>query len=182
MMDEVTKAIKIAAPASSGDGGRGGGWSVRLGHAQLRVFPPTRCNGQEAGQRIPFDIIACTDVELVVPPDTYGYAGRSHAMWFCDAQEAGRYSWFETAFMIQPLMARQTNRDPFSLRPGGEAGEAIGPGVGAYQVAWPFTKLDDASLEAFIGRWAGWFADAADGHLHRPSLPEGTTQGSWRRN
>jgi serine/threonine-protein kinase len=182
MMDEVAEAIKAAAPASRGDRGRGDDWSFRLGHAQLRVFPPTQCNALAAGERIPFDVVACTDVELSVPPDTYGYEGRSHALWFCDAQEAGRYSWFETAFMIQPLMAGQANRDPFSLRPGAEAAEAIGPGVGAYQVAWPFTKLDDASLEAFTGRWAGWFAEAADGHLHRPSLPEGTTQGSWRRN
>ncbi len=182
MMDKVMEAIKVAAPASSGDGGRDDGWSIRLGPAHLRVFPPMPCNVQAAGQRIPFDVVACTDMELSVPPDTYGYEGRSHALWFCDAQEAGMYSWFETAFMIQPLMARQANRDPFSLRPGAEAGEAIGPGVGVYQVAWPFTKLDDESVEAFIGRWAGWFADAANGHLHRPSLPEGTTQGSWRRN
>lgn len=182
MMDQMTAAIKAAAPAASVGTGSGNGWSLRLGHAQLRAFPPMQCSAQAAGQRLPFDVVACTDVELAVPPDTYGYEGRSHALWFCDAQEPGRYAWFETAFMVQPLMAQQTNRDPFSLRPGAEAGEAIGPGVGAYQVASPFTKLDDASLEAFISRWAGLFADAADGNLHRPSLPEGTTQGSWRRN
>jgi hypothetical protein len=181
MMDAMMEAIKAAAPESSGDERAGDSWSVGLGRAELRVFPPMRCGAQVGGQRIPFDIVACTDVELSMPQDTYGYEGRSHALWFCDAQEAGGYSWFETAFMIQPLMAQQTNRDPFSLKPGNKAGEAIGPGVGAYQVAWPFTKFNDTSLEAFIGRWAGWFADAADGRLHRPSLPEGCPAGSWRR-
>jgi serine/threonine-protein kinase len=55
--------------------------------------------------------------------------------------------------------------------------------MGAYQVAWPFEKLDDTSLEAFINRWAGWLADAAESRLHRPStMPEGDPEGSWRRN
>ena len=123
-----------------------------------------------------------SDVELSMPSDHYGYSGRSHALWFCDAQEAGSYAWFETAFMLQPLMAQQSNRDPFSLKPGAEAGEAVGPGMNAYQVAWPFAKLDHDSLEDFINRWAGWFADAADGRLHRPNtMPEGNPKGSWRQ-
>jgi serine/threonine-protein kinase len=37
-------------------------------------------------------------------------------------------------------------------------------------------------LNAFIDRWAGWFADAALGRLKRPrEMPELRPDGSWRR-
>jgi serine/threonine-protein kinase len=175
--------VGTAAPESESRAQLDGPWAIKLGGAELRIFSPQEhAPRQVADQRIPFDVVAFTDVELSMPPDHYGYAGRSHALWFCDAQEAGSYAWFETAFMLQPLMAQQSNRDPFSLKPGPEAGGAVGAGLNTYQVAWPFTKLDDASLEDFINRWAGWFADAADGRLHRPNtMPEGEPGGSWRR-
>jgi hypothetical protein len=182
MCNAFIDTIGTAAPESEGRAHLDGPWAIRLGAAELRIFSPQEhAPRQVSDQRIPFDVVAFTDVELSMPPDHYGYSGRSHALWFCDAQEAGSYAWFETAFMLQPRMAQQSDRDPFSLKPGAEAGEAVGPSMGAYQVAWPFTRLDHDSLEDFINRWAGWFADAADGRLHRPNtMPEGEPGGSWR--
>ena len=79
-------------------------------------------------------------------------------------------------------MARQGAGEPFALDPGSEATEAVAPGVGAYQVAWPFTRLDTATLQDFVGRWAGWLADASQGALHRPTtVPEVNPDGSWRQ-
>jgi serine/threonine-protein kinase len=50
------------------------------------------------------------------------------------------------------------------------------------QVAWPFTALTTGDLDEFMGRWAGWLADAAQGQLHRPgTMPERNPQGSWRQ-
>jgi eukaryotic-like serine/threonine-protein kinase len=42
--------------------------------------------------------------------------------------------------------------------------------MAGHQVAWPFTPLVVGDLNEFIDRWAGWFAAAAQGTLHAPSL------------
>lgn len=64
--------------------------------------------------------------ECHFPRNRSGYVGRSHSLWFCDAQETGRYQWFETAFMISPLIPRMSEEDPFALNPGGDAAQAVG--------------------------------------------------------
>jgi hypothetical protein len=115
-----------------------------------------------------------------------GYVGRSHSLWYCDAQQEGRYGWFETAFMHQPLGRSGARFDipaPFSGEPGGRpARQALGGGIGTYQVAWPFTLLVDENLDDFVERWATWFAEASTGRLHRPStMPERNVSGSWRQ-
>jgi hypothetical protein len=81
------------------------------------------------------------------------------------------------------LAAKETNRAPFDLAADApEAREAVGPGVGLYQVAWPFTRIDSETLDEFISRWAGWLADGSQGLLHRPTtLPGQSADGSWRR-
>jgi eukaryotic-like serine/threonine-protein kinase len=38
-----------------------------------------------------------------MPADDSGYEGRGHSLWYCDAREAGRYQWFETAFTLSPF-------------------------------------------------------------------------------
>jgi eukaryotic-like serine/threonine-protein kinase len=108
---------------------------------------------------------------------------RSHSLWYCDARESGRYQWFETAFMISPLIPRQSSLNPFGLDPGEDAAKALGPGMAELQLAWPFTVVGIGDLDDFIGRWAGWFAEAAQGQLNQPStMPERQPQGSWRQN
>jgi eukaryotic-like serine/threonine-protein kinase len=184
IVEALVESIKSAVPASSserlGDGAR----SLKLGAAELRVFPLRRYTtaSKGPGRAIVFDIVASATVGIAMPPDQYGYEGRSHSLWFCDAQEKAQYAWFETAFMISPLTARQSTRDPFALEPGPEATEAIAPIMGAFQVAWPFTRLDADGLDDFVGRWAGWLADVSERRLHRPNtMPEGDPQGSWRQ-
>lgn len=126
-------------------------------------------------------MVYATSLSLKIPRNRYDYEGRSHSLWFGDIQQPGDYSWFETAFMISPLMAKRARLDPFALRPGVPAAKAVGPGMTEYQVAWPFTPLIVGELDEFIDRWAGWFADAAEGRLNRPgSMPERNPQGSWR--
>jgi len=116
-----------------------------------------------------------------IPPNRYGYEGRSHSLWFCDASEIGRYGWFETAFMFQPLTGRSASVAPFASQPGEDiAAQALSPGLGAYQLAWPFTPLVPGDLDEFIDRWLGWLADATQGRLNVPStMPERPAQ--WRR-
>ena len=96
-------------------------------------------------------------------------AGRSHALRYCDAQEAGVFRWFETAFAD----LRPAGSGPIGLWCGEDAGRALSGFGGAWQLARPFTPADRDGEAAFAGRWLGWFADAAEGRLRRPEwMPE----------
>jgi serine/threonine-protein kinase len=128
-------------------------------------------------------VVSTASLNLRIPPNRYEYEGRSHSLWFGDIQQAGNYAWFETAFMISPLIPRRARQNPFALEPGEEAAKAVWQGMAEVQLAWPFTPLVIGELDEFIDRWAGWFADAANGRIAHPSsMPERSTQGSWRRN
>ena len=129
-----------------------------------------------------FEVVAYSSITLQIKPDPYGFRGRSHSLWYCDAQEAGVFRWYETAFMVMPLMRRRSNIDPFALAPSQEAFAALSPVMGQYQVAWPFAPIDQGDESEFIERWLGWFGEAAQGLLRHPnSMPERDPQGTWRR-
>lgn len=181
----LREAIEAAAPAASFElKGRGdAGWKVRLGSATLAVLYPERTAPKGWGSwSPPLEVIAHSALTLSIPPDRHGYEGRSHSLWYCDAQEAGSFAWFETAFMISPFMNRRAPETPFALKPGEEAGKAVGSGMNEYQVAWPFTPLTVGDMDDFVDRWGGWLADASEGRLHFPShIPERPTKDSWRR-
>lgn len=157
--------------------------SVMLFEAQLRagrigVATPTQPNPWQG----PFDVIAVSSISVTTDRRSSGYEGRSHSLWFCDAQERGRYAWYEAAFMGSPLAGGTQGVDPHSLPPE-QASVALGGAMGTAQVAWPFTEIDRADPTDFVDRWTGWFADAADMRLSRPMMmPEKPTVGSWRRS
>ena len=84
--------------------------------------------------------------------------------------------------MISSMIARRALRDPFALDPGEEAGEALSPVIGSWQVAWPFTPADQGDDADFLEHWTDWFARAALGDLAHPlGMPERRPDGSWRR-
>lgn len=169
------------APAASS------GWPMRLGGGKLDLTGPAR---SPAGDHLPFDVIA--SAEISVDQAAFGggnYVGRMHSLWYCDAQEEGRYAWYETAYMWHPLVQTPAARfnagklfEPFSSSPNDEIAEqALSIGMGTYQVAWPFTPLLDVELDSFVERWATWLAQASDGRLVKPStMPERNVYGSWR--
>ena len=129
-----------------------------------------------------FEIVSYASITLRIPRDQHGYEGRSHSLWYCDAQESGVFRWYETAFMINPLVPKRGRLDPFSLSPGKDAYLALSPAMHTYQVAWPFTPIDQGDESEFIERWIGWFAEAAQAQFRHPShIPERDTFGSWRR-
>lgn len=129
-----------------------------------------------------FEVVAHAGLGVTIPGNSHGYVGRSHSLWYCDAQEAGRFQWFETAFMLSPFSRQMTSRAPFARPPGVEAAKALWRGMAEFQVAWPFTALVVDDLGDFIGRWAGWLAAGSQGALSHPSqLPERSPQGSWRQ-
>lgn len=177
-------AIMNEAPSASLSTGLKVGWTIQLDRAELRLAPPVTASPNPWGSRgrPVFDLIAYSELDLRVPADYYGYEGRSHSLWYCDAQEAGRYQWFETAFMLSAFTRQMARQDPFSLDPGEDAAVAVGSGYNRIQVARPFIPVTAGDLDEFVSRWATWLADAAQGQLHRPShMPERDAAGSWRR-
>ena len=182
LSNALANAIAVAAPVSPTQLGRGGGWSMKIGSAELQFSGLKAVAAQPWGRAVPLDVIACAAVGVRIPQDRYGYEGRAHSLWFCDAKSAGEYGWFETAFMLLQFMARPVSINPFALAPGAKAAGAVGPGVNECQVAWPFTRLDGEDLEEFISRWAEWLADGSEGRLHQPTtIPDRSPDGSWRQ-
>lgn len=160
-------------------------WALTLGSGSIGIYRPKRTAGDPWGHRDwapAFDVVASAAIGITIPEDRYGYQGRQHSLWYCDAQQAGVYRWYETGFMVSPLSSQTTAYYPIAFEPCENAGKALSNTIAEWQVAWPFTPIDQGEEDGFIERWLTWFAQAADGQLHRPSsMPEQPTDGSWRR-
>jgi serine/threonine-protein kinase len=182
--DRLKELILENAPEARPDfRSRADWWSLKLRDATIAMDPPERSPEDWDGRRPPFDVIAHATIAVQIPTTPANYAGRSHSLWYCDAKEAGVYRWYEVAFMYNPFATREFHQRPAAIGPGAEAGQALGPGSGAFQVAYPFTSIDQGDEEGFFERWVGWFAKAAAGSLQPPSrMPETDDAiGSWRR-
>jgi Serine/threonine protein kinase len=182
--DALRDAVMEAAPSAELKVWPEGNWLLRLNDAELEFLPLAKTGPDPWGDWPPpaFEVVVYGGLGVTIPANRYGYEGRSHSLWYCDAQEAGRFQWFETAFMVAALQRRSTSRAPFARPPGAEAAKALGRGIAEFQVAWPFTPLVVDDLDDFVGRWAGWFAAGTQGTLQHPSqLPERDPNGSWRQ-
>jgi serine/threonine-protein kinase len=181
LYNELSEAIFEAAPsAKKGMAGMRNGVTISLGTAQLELVPIAKMPLDPWEWEAPaFDVIAYGGISLRVPRDRYDFEGRSHSLWYCDAFEAGRYEWIETAFMITPMIPKMSVMRPFMLDPGPEAAKALWVGLAEVQLAWPIEPVD---ADAFIDRWTHWLADAAQGRLQAPSaMPEKSTPRNWRQ-
>lgn len=183
---ELKNALVNAASVAVVSSVQNEGWRISLNGATLEVTGVTRTARAPWGawQKPAFDVIAHGSIGIRLATDRYGYEGREHSVWFCDASPDGepQYQWFETAFMHMPMMNRRSPREPFGIDPNETAAKAVGSGIAEVQVAWPFTPLTVGELDEFISRWAGWFAVAAQGRLTTPSqMPERPTADSWRK-
>jgi serine/threonine-protein kinase len=177
--DSLRKAIVNAAPTATVQGEGGYGWKISLQGATLDFTNPGRA---DPGTLNAFDVVIYAALGVTAPSLSDDYEGRSHSLWFCDAQATGSYGWFETAFMVTPMVPERGLLNPFALPPGDEAAQAVEPAMGTRQVAWPFTRLDLGDLEEFVDRWAGWLGKAASNALHHPmQMPERSPRGSWRQ-
>ena len=154
-------------------------WSL---NEAVLIVEPVMTVGSQSAEGSPFEVVVYSSVFVRIRPDAYGYEGRSHSLWYCDAQEDGVFRWYETAFMINPLISRPVPFDPFAFNPGRDAYGALSRGMQEYQPAWPFAPIDLGDEDDFIERWIRWFAAAAQGKLDHPRMmPERSPEGSWRR-
>ena len=180
ILGELLEGILRNAPSAAPPGGAM--WPLRLNEATLNVVPFESAAGADwEGFEPAFDVVASAGLELRIPEDRSGYTSRSCSLWYCDAVEAGRFRWYEVAFMIRPGVQLRTRGNPVALRPGRDAGGAVSRIIAVWQLAWPFTPIDQGDEAGFIERWVGWLADAAQGNLHHPThMPEKHPGGSFR--
>lgn len=179
---QVREAIVDNAPGANPTHSGFDDWSLQLGPAIVGMDPATLSDpGSWGSWRPKFDVVAFASVGVLIPQDRHGYTGRTHSLLYCDAQQEGVYRWYETAFMVNPLMPQRTERDPFALAPGELAGKALSRTLAESQVAWPFTPIDQGEEGDFIDRWLDWFGQGAQGNLRHPSqMPERSTAGTYR--
>lgn len=158
-------------------------WALQLGPAAIGMDPPSQSKDDPwAGWTPAFEVVAYAGVGITIPEDRHSYRGRLHALWYCDANEPGVFRWFETGFMVSPLIPKSSYYYPIAFAPGEQAGKALSNAIAEWQVAWPFTPIDQGDEGPFIERWLDWLGQAAVGELHRPSsMPERDPTGSWRR-
>lgn len=160
-------------------------WALKLGSGSIGIDPPKRTATDPWGHphwAPAFDVVASAVIGITIPQDRYGHQGRLHSLWYCDAQQTGVYRWYETAFMVSPLIPKTTAYYPIAFEPCENAGKALSNTIAEWQVAWPFTPVDQGEEDDFVERWLEWFGQAAAGGLRRPSsMPERPTDGSWRK-
>jgi len=175
ILANLLERVRDAAPAASIT--RSPYLTVQLGNGKLSIASiqpaPPECLAA-FGRSPAFDVIAYTAITVHQPRDRFNYEGRSHALWYCDAHHEGVYRWFETAFMIMPLIALISTVNPFALAPIDEkAAAAFSQTTSDRQIAWEPLPFDQGDEEQFIERWLGWFATATLGKLRIPSvMPE----------
>jgi serine/threonine-protein kinase len=145
--------------------------------AQLGLDEP---QPSPSGWTTPFTVISESVIAVTRPhPDRDGWAGRSHSLWFCDAEQEDDFHWYELAFW-NGAFAPSPSMEPFAASAVGTQ-IAFQPVMGTIGLAWPFTKLVGDGLAEFVERWLGYFGDASTGKLRRPSsMPERPAEGSWR--
>ena len=179
---QMRQAVTDNAPVAMSVRSNFDDWSLQLGSAVIGMDPTTLSDPGSWGHWRPkFDVVAFGSIGIIIPADRSGYTGRTHTLFFCDAQEEGVYRWFETAFMVMPLMPQRTSLDPFALAPGELAGKALSRTMAESQVAWPFMPFDQGDETQFVERWLDWFGQAAAGQMRHPSsMPERPPNGTYR--
>jgi len=180
LVDELVAAVRVAAPSVQVQSSPNGtSLSIGSGNLTIPSMQISPQNALDSGMyHPPFDVVAYTSINVRQPPNRYGHQGRSHSLWYCDAQEEGVYQWFELSFMRSGFVGGSGTLDPFSLAPSGEnATIAFIPVMGTVQLSWPPVALDYKTKAEFLERWIRWFTAVAGGRYespsHAPDAPHG---------
>jgi eukaryotic-like serine/threonine-protein kinase len=174
VVDNLVQRIIELAPASQIEE-ISGRYVLTLGEGKLlvdQVMPaPPDCLQFQAWPA-PFDVVAHSAIRVEQQPDRTGYQGRSHSLWFCDAQDENAYRWYELGFILRNMSPERFS--PTALPPDtANARQALSPAPNNNHVGWEPAPFDQGDEEDFIERWMEWFAAAADGSLTRDKRRSG---------
>jgi eukaryotic-like serine/threonine-protein kinase len=126
----------------------------------------------------PFNVISVSTLIVTMPHAVQGYEGRSHSLWFCDAEDEGQFDWYEVAFIEAGHAIARPPMEPYALLPWEAPPVAFSHVMGTTEVDW-FERINLDDLSDFVDRWLGWFGQATGGKLVRPwPMPE--NRGKWR--
>ena len=81
-----------------------------------------------------------------------GYQGRSHSLWYCDAEDEGQLAWYEVGFREWGASVARPPIEPYSLS-AFEAPPIAFKGIGTTSLDW-FDEIDHVS--GFVDRWILW--------------------------
>ena len=160
------------------------GWKLTLGRATLTFSDmiPNHWGHFMTEEDDPFVVLARAVVTLQQQQVGFqGNPGRSHALWYADVEEEGRFQWYETAFYQNDGMSPCQRLVPYAAEfESTQASKAL-RGDTTYLVAWPFTPLDADDVTEFLERWALWFAQASNGELNEDYVEDiRRARESWR--
>lgn len=121
------------------------------------------------GSRPCFDVIARSGIWLGIQGTGAVERRRAYyTFWYCDAQESNVFRWFELSFKRMGRVPHDRPwEEPESVQLD-RAGDAIGRRMYSHRLASPFTPIDGADVEEFVGRWVGHIGNAFEGAL--PSI------------
>jgi len=163
---------------------------VQLQDAEIFLMPPKPVTDIDWGHYPPkFEVIAHASLSVSLPFEETGrsprinnnYEGRSCSLWYCDAQEAGQFRWFEFSFIDHPLRENYREETPFALEPGREVNAVFSNTLGTIELNNKIRPIDQGEEDNFIIRWTTFLAEAAAGKLKRPTVkPEEDGKGSYR--
>lgn len=154
-------------------------WMLSLNMAELMFQRPPHTELAPLRGPHPLDVITHATLVLAAAASERRvrgridslYVGRSHSLWYCDAEQEAQYGWYELAFIAVPGTDDKTGLvyfDPIPFALDSHADKIAralpcdGEDCWFYRLAWPITRIMD-DLDGFIDRWITWFADASRG-------------------
>ena len=122
-----------------------------------------------------FDVLATSKVVLRKADQNAALIAVS--LWYCDAQQDGKYQWCQAAFTDSALVARRHRMDTFNLDPGHEdAPLALSKGMHSVDAK----SFEIVSDDTFQTRWVTLFASALEGVLD--DWPNLQSNRHWHRS
>ncbi len=155
---------------------------VGLAHATLEIRLSHRVIGPDSFSKSGWDVLTSGIIKVVqsTPPYTW-----SANLWFGELRREEGYRWWEASYGIDPALPRKRTGacEPFAIEDLVAADAAskrritlshvltAAAALSPIGLAYPPKPIDAEDEEAFIARWIGVLALAAEGNLMVPSYP-----------
>jgi serine/threonine-protein kinase len=167
ILDDLRSRIQTDAPGCTVLGGgllhlQLGQASISVSNIQTQPEAVLSLRGYTGG----FDVIATAEIRVRMPRNEYDYDGGAHSLWYCDAETAGAYRWYELGFSDHVFSRSRSVTNPYALPPNNrDAQVALSSTMSIVDLFWAPLGFDQGDEEQFLERWTDWFAAACTGTL-----------------